>query len=735
MTLSPMDQFRDAIRAAGINPPDEIIADGAIHRFASNGHRHDDAGWYIYFDDGIPAGEFGDWRTGHKQGFRADIGRKPTAAELEAERQRIAAAKKQREAEEQRLHDEARQRADELWSHTWTARGDHGYLKRKGIGAHGVKLHRGALTVAGMDCNGALVVPMRDTDGVLHSLQFIAPEKPADGDDKRYLRGGRVTGCYYAIGEPNRKLCIAEGFATAASIHEATGEAVAVAFSAGNLESVARELHEKYPDLWIVLCADDDYRTEGNPGFTKATEAARAVGGLLAVPDFGGDRPEGATDFNDLAQHRGAEAVKRAIAGARAPDEQSPQPKAPEATAADSWPDPMDDAAFIGIAGEFVRMTEPNTEADPVAILVQFLAAFGALIGRGPHYRVEGDEHHANLYALLVGPTAKGRKGTAWGRVHEPFKLIPGWKAPVTGLATGEGLKYHVRDATEGNGDKPGDPGVPDKRLLAVQSEFASTLRVAARDGNTLSTAMREAWDSGNLRTLTKNDPVVVTGAHIAIIGHITADELRAELTATDAANGFANRFLFAAVRRSKLLPFGGDDGKPEEVLALAQRLRALAETARTRQRVEMTEDARAVWAKVYPVLAAGGDGLHGAVTARAEAQVCRLALVYALLDGADAIDVPHLLAALAVWNYCDATAKFIWGASLGDRIADEIMRRLRQAGAEGLTRTEIRDLFGRNHSAERIGAALELLQRKGHAMCETVKTEGRPKEVWKATK
>jgi len=408
----------------------------------------------------------------------------------------------------------------------------------------------------------------------------------------------------------------------------------------------------------------------------------------------------------------------------------------------DSWPSPIAAEALHGIAGEFVRMVEPNTEADPVAILIQFLVAFGAFVGRGPHYRVEGDEHHANLYALLVGPTAKGRKGTAWGRVREVFEFIPGWKPPVSGLSTGEGLKYHVRDAREETRQNKNhefvteivDEGVADKRLLVVQSEFASTLRVAGRDGNTLSATIREGWDSGNLRTLTKQDPVVATGAHICIIGHITADELRSELTATDAANGFANRFLFAGVRRSKYLPFGGESADQAQVQTIVARLRERAETARTRRRTEMTGDARAIWEKVYPSLAAGGDGLHGAVTARAEAQVCRLALVYALLDGADHIDVPHLLAAIAVWQYCDQTARYIFGDSLGDRVADEIMRGLRAAADSGLTRTAIRDLFKRHQSAERIGAALEVLQCKTLATCELVATGGREAEVWRAT-
>ena len=432
----------------------------------------------------------------------------------------------------------------------------------------------------------------------------------------------------------------------------------------------------------------------------------------------------------------------------RAEQRETPQPNAQNTTASDiegsEWPEAMDAAVLHGVAGEFVRMIEPDTESDPAAILVQFLVAFGALVGRGPYYLVERSEHHTNLYALLVGATSKARKGTAWARVREVFERIPEWQLPVSGLSSGEGLIHHVRDQLQtpsrnGLGEtvlEVTDPGVADKRLLAVEPEFAGVLRAGQRHGNTLSATIRDGWDSGNLRTLTKHDPLTATGAHVCIVAHITAEELRAELTATDSANGFANRFLFVAARRSKLLPFGGDQADEGEVQALADRLRQRAELARTRQRIAMNDNARAAWVKVYPELSAGGDGLHGAVTARAEAQVCRLALIFCLLDGAERIDVPHLLAALAVWQYCDSTAKHIFGASLGDRIADEIMRRLYQAGDDGLTRTEIRDLFGRNLTADRIGAALDLLRRKGRATCKTVSsTNGRPTEVWRAAK
>jgi len=178
---------------------------------------------------------------------------------------------------------------------------EHPYLTRKGVKAYGLRVHE-----------GVLVVPMRDTEGELHSLQFIDAE-----GDKRFLADGRVRGCYYTIGDaPDGVLCIAEGYATGASIHEATGHPVAVAFNAGNLPAVAISLRAKYPDTKLILCADDDYRTEGNPGLTKAREAVRAAGGFLAVPDFGEDRPEGATDFNDMARHWGVEAVGRVVAGA-----------------------------------------------------------------------------------------------------------------------------------------------------------------------------------------------------------------------------------------------------------------------------------------------------------------------------------------------------------------------------------------------------------------------------------
>ncbi len=296
----PTEQFRAVISNAGLHPPSELIADGKLHRFASNGKRSDNAGWYVLHDDGIPAGAFGDWRTGASETWRADMGRRLSPQEEAQHRARLAAVRRVREAEEGKRKAQAREKAATIWQAARPAADDHDYLRAKGVKAHGLRVH-----------DGALVVPMRD-GAELHSLQFIA----GDGA-KKFLTGGRVSGCYFSIGKPDGVLCIAEGYAKAASIHEATGNAVAVTFNAGNLVAVARALRQKFAELRLIICADDDAKTEGNPGLIKARDAAQAVSGLLAVPKFGDNRPDGASDFNDMALLSGAAAVKRTIDAAQ----------------------------------------------------------------------------------------------------------------------------------------------------------------------------------------------------------------------------------------------------------------------------------------------------------------------------------------------------------------------------------------------------------------------------------
>jgi hypothetical protein len=409
------------------------------------------------------------------------------------------------------------------------------------------------------------------------------------------------------------------------------------------------------------------------------------------------------------------------------------------------WP-VMAEGAYRGLAGDIVTTIAPESEADPVALLIQILAAAGNAIGRGPYYQVEGDRHGPNLYAVLVGATAKGRKGTAWGRVRQVMAVAdPQWASEHvhSGLSSGEGVIWAVRDAIkqferQGKGaatervEVTVDPGVRDKRLYILESEFARALAVMKRDGNTLSPVVRDGWDRGDLASLTKNSPARATGAHISIVGHITADELRRDLDEVSMANGYANRFLFACVRRANVLPFGGALAE-EAICDLGRRLHAAILVAQKVARVTMTLDARQRWREIYPELSEGEPGLLGAIIGRAEAQVIRLALVYALLDQCALIDVGHLRAALAVWDYCEESVRYIFSDALGDPIADEILRALR-ANSDGLTRTQIRDLFGRNRTAERIGVALSTLDRHRKAKMVEQETGGRPAETWFAT-
>jgi hypothetical protein len=264
---------------------------------------------------------------------------------------------------------------------------------------------------------------------------------------------------------------------------------------------------------------------------------------------------------------------------------------------------------------------------------------------------------------------------------------------------------------------------------VVIEAEFASTLRVLEREGNTLSAIIRRAWENGNLTSLTKNSPARATGAHISIIGHVTRQELVRYLSTTEAGNGFGNRYLWLCVRRSKCLPEGGR-AHAVDFAPLMRKLREAVNFASQAREIQRDDAARRAWAEVYPELSEGKPGLLGSMIARAEAQTMRLACLYALLDCSPVVRHEHLLAALALWEYCEASARHIFGDTLGYPLADEILRELRQA-PEGLTRSEISGLFSRNRRANDIGRALGALFESGLAHFERETTPGRPAERW----
>lgn len=275
------------------------------------------------------------------------------------------------------------------------------------------------------------------------------------------------------------------------------------------------------------------------------------------------------------------------------------------------------------------------------------------------------------------------------------------------------------------------DPGVIDKRRFVYEPEFASVLRNIPREGNTLSPTIRLAWDGRPLQRMTKRSPYTSTGAHISIVSHITVDELHSNLDKTELANGFANRFLWICVRRSKFLPEGGqlndDDLAPH-----ARRFSEALESARSIGEMKRDRWARELWCLVYGDLSAERLGLLGAVTSRSEAQVMRLALIYALLDRSTRIRKAHLRAALALWEYSSESCRFIFGDRLGDPIADELLELLRKS-PDGCSRTEIRDHFQRNKKRARIDECLRKLEAANLAVYRSEPTGGRPAERWSA--
>jgi phage/plasmid primase-like uncharacterized protein/replicative DNA helicase len=302
LTIDPVkaeQAFRDKLREFGLVPPDGLDGSGKLTRIDLDGKKPGNKyGFYVWHSDGIPSGAYGHWATDKSdwQTFCAVDVRDISAEEYAAHMRRLASAKQARETEARMVRQHAAAKADEIWSAS-TECTEHAYLRRKQVKPYGLRVYQ-----------GKIVVPLRDGEGAIHSLEFID-----DAGAKLFLSGGRKSGCWFMLGEPGEVICIAEGYATAASVHEAIGHAVAVAFDCGNLSPVAQSLRTKYPTAKIVVCADDDVATKGNPGLTAATKAAKEAGGMVVTPEFSGKRPDGASDFNDLRASEGIGAVMDCI--------------------------------------------------------------------------------------------------------------------------------------------------------------------------------------------------------------------------------------------------------------------------------------------------------------------------------------------------------------------------------------------------------------------------------------
>ena len=402
------------------------------------------------------------------------------------------------------------------------------------------------------------------------------------------------------------------------------------------------------------------------------------------------------------------------LAPAEAGDDDAPFPSI-------EGPPVLDPRALYGLAGDVVRTLDPHTEAHPAGVLVSFLTAAGAMLGAKLNMRMGGAPHALRLFAVIVGDTSSGRKGTTWHAVKEVLRRgFDGFQDNLTtGLSSGEGLIYAVRDEVierkqvkekgkpAGYEDVVVDAGVEDKRLIVLEDEFGRTLKAMSREGNTLSAVLRRTWEIGpddRLSVLTKTASKA-TGAHVGIIGHITRGELLRYMDDVDTLNGFANRFIWVSVRRTKVLPFGGAPSEAE-IDALAARVAEVARWAEGQDgRLSWAPCGAQAWAVVYEQLTAGGHGLAATVLGRAAPYVGRLAALYAVLDLSTEVRLGHLEAALALWEYAEASTRQIFGNKSGDPVADTILAELHKVGQ--LTRTQIRDLFNRKAKKPEVDRAV----------------------------
>jgi putative DNA primase/helicase len=341
--------------AAGIEaPPDQIVADGKLHRFASSPGRKSSTGWYIVHHDPVaPVWLFGDWRLGIKQRDEGDPGRALDPAEIAERKERLREMRAKIAAEEVRFQAGAAIEGRQRWDRCPPASAEHAYLRTKRIDPCGARVD-----------GDNLLVPMRDIDGKIWSLQEIA----ADGR-KHNQEGGRRKGCFFQIGEVGDTLCIGEGFSTCATLHMATGYAAFSAGDAGNIENVASVLREKYPAATIIVCADDDWltRVNGKPknvGKIAGQKAAKAIGAALALPWFGSARPKWATDFNDQARLSGlddvADGVKLALVEHQESLERLRAEEPPPSTPEDFGRSSADDSVMLSEDALALRFAETN---------------------------------------------------------------------------------------------------------------------------------------------------------------------------------------------------------------------------------------------------------------------------------------------------------------------------------------------------------------------------------------
>ncbi len=564
-------------------------------------------------------------------------------------------------------------------------------------------------------------------------------------DGKKKMQAGSNRGLTLPAGWKDRTgaVFVVEGPTDTVAMAHAGLCCVGRPSNSGGADQLAELLADWPKDCGIVVVGENDEKPSGDwPGRAGAEGVGRSLAAKLRRAVRVALPPDGVKDVRQWLTHpdraesnwpdRGAELRRHLEANAEPIRPSGPPPVRPE------WPDPIAAEAFYGLAGDIVRAIAPETEADPAALLFQFLVLCGNIIGRNPYMKVGDDTHHTNEFVVLVGESGSARKGVSLNRVLSPIMpLDPEWAADRvrSGTVSGEGYIDLIRDK---NPILEDDTGEPDKRLVILETEFANALKVASKPGSTVAGTACNLWDSpptiGTMNASRENRRKV-TDPHVSLLGHITPTSLLMNLTLEEQANGFANRILFPCVRASKNLP----DGGREDVVPAALKERLVHACGYGQRTGAMTwgVDAKAVRDGVYhryfgPKPEVKTYGLFRDLTARCAGHALRLAIIYAVLDHSATIRAAHYMAALACVDYCRRSVAYIFGDRIGDPVADRISDLLR-AEPDGLTRNAIAERLGKHVTGEDLTRALSVLASADRATSEKVTGDGRHAEKWRA--
>lgn len=396
----------------------------------------------------------------------------------------------------------------------------------------------------------------------------------------------------------------------------------------------------------------------------------------------------------------------------------------------EAWPVLKPDAIYDGFIKRFVDAACENSEADPAAVLMTFLTRFAVEVGRNPFMWIGDGKQRVNLLTAVVGATGNGRKGTSAKPVDRLFNFdATDYKVAITTpgpLSSGEGLINAVRDKVKKYKKEEWvtiDPGVEDKRLYVQSEELASAFKAMQREGNTLSTVIRQVYDSGSLAPLTKSNKITATGAHIGIVGHITVCELESLLDQIEFRNGFTNRFLWVCSRRQKNVPF--PKPIPDQSLTNMQtKLLDILRFSREASEMSISDGTRKIWAVIYPELSKGQGGIIGDVLGRATNHVIRLSMLHALMDSSATIEPCHVKAALAIWSYCEQSARYIFESQAAANPVQKKIIDALQAGPK--TATDIYKFFQNHVNSEKIKVAIKVLMEQGRILNGIEKGAGR---------